>query len=75
MKQYLFTNFAVMRNDAALARPAQMQWFNVYFRDGNGYESRGIAFSKEEEWQDQRRFLLRYGSKYEQFGDQSLILI
>ncbi|TRY61580.1 hypothetical protein TCAL_01476 [Tigriopus californicus] len=41
-------------------RPSLIQWFNEYIRYGDGHEhSRGLIFSKGEEWQEQRRFTLR----------------
>nr|AIL94124.1 cytochrome P450 CYP3036A1 [Tigriopus japonicus] len=41
-------------------RPSLIQWYNEYIRHGDGYEySRGLIFSKGEEWKEQRRFTLR----------------
>jgi hypothetical protein len=42
-----------------IIRPPRMNWFNEYFRFGNGTDSRGILFSHGNEWSEQRRFALR----------------
>ncbi len=36
----------VFKDDKATSRPQQIMWFNKYFRYGNGYDSRGLLFSK-----------------------------
>ena len=48
-----------MKSDGALDRPPQVNWVNKYFRFGNGSDSRGTLFSNGDEWQEQRRFLIR----------------
>ena len=34
----------IFRHDSVAARPPELHWFNVYFRHGNGHDSRGLLF-------------------------------
>ena len=34
----------IFRHDSVTARPDVVHWANVYFRHGNGYDSRGLIF-------------------------------
>jgi len=45
--------------DAFTPRPPMWQWFNQYFRFGNGIDSRGVLWSQSDEWKEQKRYSLR----------------
>ena len=49
----------IFKNDGLSSRPPELNWFNEYFRYGNGTDSRGLVFSQGSEWTEQRRFALR----------------
>jgi hypothetical protein len=54
------------KDDGLAARPPALNWFNKYFRYGNGTDSRGLIFSHGPEWLEQGSILptnLRFGRK------------